>query len=245
MRTLIVLRRAVRNAPISAPTLTTANSSVNVRRRAAEVTRREQREHGLEVVRQRADDAHHHERHPQLGHAAHVAQTLAHLTLGPRRRAATGAAPSVRIIQRPTMHRDVREPSSRKHQPNPTVATSSPASAGPTTRDDVISALFRLTALCMSSSRHHLDDERAAGRVVERDRHAADERDREDLPDLRVPAERERRQRERLHHRDRLHDQQQLALVGAVGDEPGPRAEDQHRAELRDRRARRARCRCR
>ena len=43
-------------------------------------------------------------------------------------------------------------PSSRKHQPNPTVAINSPASAGPTIRDDVISALFRLTALLTSSS---------------------------------------------------------------------------------------------
>jgi len=31
------------------------------------------------------------------------------------------------------------------------VTTSSPARAGPTTRDEVINALFKLTALCMSS----------------------------------------------------------------------------------------------
>ena len=80
--TLIVLRRAVRSAPTSAPTLTTENSSVNVVPVAVQVARGEQREDGLEVVRQRADDGHHHERHPELGHAAHVAQPFAHLALG-------------------------------------------------------------------------------------------------------------------------------------------------------------------
>ena len=42
--------------------------------------------------------------------------------------------------------------SSRKHQPNPTVVTRRPARAGPTTREPVIRALFRLTALLMRSS---------------------------------------------------------------------------------------------
>ncbi len=39
----------------------------------------------------------------------------------------------------------------RNVQPNPTVATSSPASAGPMTRDPVMSALFRLTAFVTCS----------------------------------------------------------------------------------------------
>ena len=43
-------------------------------------------------------------------------------------------------------------PSRRKHQPNPTVAMSRPANAGPTTRATVITALLRLTALLTSSS---------------------------------------------------------------------------------------------
>ena len=100
------------------------------------------------------------------------------------------------------------------------------------TRALVISALFRLTALLTSSSLDHLDDERAPGRVVERDGAAADERDEVDGEHRRVAAERERGERERLRHRDDLHDDEQLALVGAVGDEAGPRAEHEHRREL-------------
>ena len=48
-----------------------------------------------------------------------------------------------------------------------------------------------------------------------------------------MTAERQRGEGERLRHRDRLHDQEQLALVGAVGDQAGPRTEQQDRAELR------------
>ena len=39
-----------------------------------------------------------------------------------------------------------------KHQPDPTVTVSSPASAGPMIRELVISAAFRLTAFCTPSS---------------------------------------------------------------------------------------------
>ena len=40
-------------------------------------------------------------------------------------------------------------------------------------------------------------------------------------------------ERERLHHRERLHDpEQELPLVGAVGDHAGPRAEHEHGEEL-------------
>ena len=45
----------------------------------------EQRHHRLEVERERADDGHHHERHPQLGHRAHVAEAVADLALAARR----------------------------------------------------------------------------------------------------------------------------------------------------------------
>ena len=57
----------------------------------------------------------------------------------------------------------------------------------------------------------------------------------------RVAAERERGQRERLRHGDELHDDQQLALVGPVGDEAGPGAEHEHRARTGTPRARRPR----
>jgi hypothetical protein len=68
-------------------------------------------------------------------------------------RGATGAGRSspVRIIHRPASTARYDRPSPRKAQPYPTVVTSRPASAGPTTRDEVISALFRLTALLMRS----------------------------------------------------------------------------------------------
>jgi hypothetical protein len=42
-------------------------------------------------------------------------------------------------------------PSARKAQPKPTVVTRSPARNGPKMRDEVISALLRLTALLMSA----------------------------------------------------------------------------------------------
>lgn len=44
------------------------------------------------------------------------------------------------------------KPSTRKHQPYPTVWISRPARAGPTIREEVISALFRLTALLTFAS---------------------------------------------------------------------------------------------
>jgi len=47
--------------------------------------------------------------------------------------------------------------------------------------------------------------------------------------------ERQCRQGEGLRHGDELHDQQQLALIGAVGDQAGPRADQQDWAELRRR----------
>ena len=40
----------------------------------------------------------------------------------------------------------------RKHQPKPTVTTSTPATAGPITRELVMSALLSVTAFCTSSS---------------------------------------------------------------------------------------------
>ena len=42
----------------------------------------------------------------------------------------------------------------------------------------------------------------------------------------------ERGEGERLEHRHRLDDEEELALVGPVGDQTGPRAEDEDRAEL-------------
>ena len=65
--------------------LTTENSTVKVASLPLEVAGDEQREDGLEVVGQRADHGHHHQRHEQLGHAAHVAQAGPHLALGPGR----------------------------------------------------------------------------------------------------------------------------------------------------------------
>ena len=58
----------------------------------------------------------------------------------------------MRIIHSPAMTAMYETPSRRKHQPKPTVVMSRPASAGPTTREPVISALLRLTALLTSLS---------------------------------------------------------------------------------------------
>ena len=46
-------------------------------------------------------------------------------------------------------------------------------------------------------------------------------------------AEAEDGERERLQHRDALHEEQQPALVGSIGDETAPRTEEQHGSELR------------
>ncbi len=85
MRTSIVLRRAVASAPTSAPTLVTDSSRVNVVSLPPEAAGDEEREDGLEVVGERADDRHHHERHPEVGDAAGVAEPGADLALGPLR----------------------------------------------------------------------------------------------------------------------------------------------------------------
>ena len=43
---------------------------------------------------------------------------------------------------------------------------------------------------------------------------------------------RERGEHERLRHREELHGDEQLPLVGTVGDQPGEGAEQQDRCEL-------------
>ena len=76
---------------------------------AAEVLGDEQREHDREVEGERADDRHHHQRHPQVGDAARVAQ--ARRGPGPWPGAATGDGRSseVRIIASADEHGDVGE----------------------------------------------------------------------------------------------------------------------------------------
>ena len=71
-------------APTSEPTLTTDSSRVNVTSLPPRSRVTKSGKHRLEVERQGADDRHHHERHPQLGDAAGVAQPLPHLALAPR-----------------------------------------------------------------------------------------------------------------------------------------------------------------
>ena len=95
-----------------------------------------------------------------------------------------------------------------------------------------MSALFSVTAFCTSVVGDHLGDERPAGRVVEREHEAAGERDEVERGHRRVAHERQRGERERLEHLQGLRDDQQPALVGPVGDEAAPRAEQEHRPEL-------------
>ena len=64
----------------------------------------------------------------------------------------------------------------RKHHPKPVVTTRTPASAGPITRELVMSALLSVTAFCTSDVGHHLGDERPPGRVVEREHEATGQR---------------------------------------------------------------------
>ena len=65
----------------------------------------------------------------------------------------------------------------RKHQPKPTVTTSTRRARDRSTRELVIRALLRVTAFCTLVVRHHLGDERPAGRVVEGEHEAAGQRD--------------------------------------------------------------------
>ena len=79
---------------------------------------------------------------------------------------------------------------------------------------------------------NHLDHVRAARRVVERSSDSAEHGDGVDRGNRRVVHERDERQRERLDHCERLHDDQQLAFVASIGDETRPCAEEQNRSEL-------------
>ena len=76
-------RRAVKSAPISEPIAVTEKKMRERADAAVERLGDEQREHDLEVERERADDRHHHERDPEVGHGAHVAQPGADLRLRP------------------------------------------------------------------------------------------------------------------------------------------------------------------
>ena len=62
---------------------------------AAERLARDDREHDLELVGERADHGHHRERHRQRGRARHVAQALAQLAAAARRGRGSGAGRSV------------------------------------------------------------------------------------------------------------------------------------------------------
>ena len=61
------MRRAVASAPSSEPKLSVVNNSVKLGVGAAEGARHEQREHHLEVERERAHDRDHHEGDPEVG----------------------------------------------------------------------------------------------------------------------------------------------------------------------------------
>jgi len=130
---------------------------------AAELAGDEQRHHGGEVERQRPDDRHHHQRHPQGRDAVGVAQALAHLAPA---RGLTGAGRSSgeRISASETSTATYDRPSARNAQPNPAVATSSPATAGPITRDEVMRALSEADGVGHVDLGHHLHHEaRRAG----------------------------------------------------------------------------------
>ena len=109
---------------------------------------------------------------------------------------------------------------------------SRPATAGPMIRDDVIERAVERDRVVDVVLGHHLDDERPTRRVVERHCETTGERDRVDRGDRRGVHQGECGEHERLHHREELDDDEQPALVGAVGDEPCERAEQQDRAEL-------------
>src|SRR5262249_30571279 len=68
--------------------------------------------------------------------------------------------------------------------------------------------------------------------IVEREHATARERDAVERDHGRVVHEGERAERERLRHFERLRDEQEVALVPAVGDEPRPRRQDEDRPEL-------------
>ena len=107
-----------------------------------------------------------------------------------------------------------------------------------------MTALFRLTAFWTSSSGTiSTTNERRAG-LSKAMVKPPDGGEAVDRRDGRVAREHDSGERERLQHRERLHDDQQLALVGAVGDGAGPGAEQEHRAELAGGEQAERRCRC-
>ena len=137
--------------------------------RAVQVARREQREHGLEVVRQRSDHGHHHERRPQHRRVPGVAQA--------RRAPVPSRAVSVR--RRPQLlgphhpergeHREVRQ---AVEQEAPTEADGRDQQTGERRTDDARRRHQRAVEadrVVHVLGRHHLDHERAPRRIVERD----------------------------------------------------------------------------
>ena len=116
-RTVISVRRAVESAPMSEPTLTTENSDGERRVVAVERALHEQRHDDLEVEGERADDRHHHERHPQLGDPLHVARARRAPALAALGDAATGAArPGASSRGRRSPRRSERPSSANAHE---------------------------------------------------------------------------------------------------------------------------------
>ena len=153
---------------------TTEYSRVKVVSAPCERLLDEQRHDHVEVERERADDRHHHQRHPQLGHRC--GRSAGRRGPGPCASAATGEARSslVRIMQQADDHGDVGDAVDGEA---PAVADGDDQQAGQRRADDARAGHQR----AVEADRvldvvlgHHLDDERAAGRVVEGGGDAAD-----------------------------------------------------------------------
>ena len=114
----------------------------------------------------------------------------------------------------------------------PTDSTMTAASAGPKIREPVITAVLRAVALEMSSRFDELDDEPAAGRIVEGIEHTQHDRQAPHQPYARGAEQVDQPEQEGLGGEAGLGQDGERALVASVGDRPGPRPQQQHRQEL-------------
>ena len=122
-----------------------------------------------------------------------------------------------------------------KHQPTPTAAITTPASAGPRIR--AVLNRLELSAIAFGSS------SRPTSWIVRfwragrsnTTRGAGEERDRVDLPHLDVPEQRDRGEHPGEDHLHRLRHDHDATVVEAVGDDAGEEPEERERPEAGER----------
>ena len=189
------------------------------------------REGHLELVCEAADECHHHQGDGERRGGLDVAQPLAELTPGARRR---GGGRELGGVHRHQREHD-RDEAGGVEQEADADADGGDQDAGdgrsdrPGDVDEHRIEADRVAEVLFADELHH---ERLPGRVLERVVEPQDHRQEADLPYRHRAGDGQQAERQRLHSHRRLQHNHQVPLVDAVGDHAAVGAEHQHRQRL-------------